>query len=284
MDLSIITVTWNSKALIGEQIRSVKSAALSSEIEQIIIDNASTDGTVDFARLEFPEVRLIANQTNSGFAVANNQALAFATGKFLLFLNPDMRLEPGTLDTIVAWMRDRPHVGIVSPKLVDEHGNVHVDARPRRFPKLFDQLCLVLKLPHIFPNLLDHYLMSDFNPEREQTVDSVRGSFMLMRREMVEQLGWAFDPRYFFWFEDVDICREANRLGYSVMYTPVISAVDYVGQSFKQRTTLWKQKQFTKSMVTYFKKWGPWHAWMVIILVRPIGIGMAWLKEKITFR
>lgn len=284
MDVSIITVTWNSKALIGEQIRSVRSAARSIQIEQIIVDNGSTDGTVDFIRSEFPEVRLIANQTNNGFAGANNQALVFATGKFLLFLNPDMRLEAGTLDTILAWMKERPHVGIASPKLVDEKGNVNADAKPRRFPKLFDQLCLILKLPHLFPKILDRYLMKGFNPDLEQTVDSVRGSFMLMRREIVDQLGWGFDPRYFFWFEDVDICREANRLGYSVMYTPIISAVDYVGQSFKQRTTLWKQKQFTKSMTTYFKKWGPWYAWLVIVLFRPIGIAMAWLKEKIRFR
>ena len=86
-------------------------------------------------------------------------------------------------------------------------------------------------------------------------MDSVRGSFMIMRREVYEKLGWAFDPRYFIWFEDVDLCREVKKMGLKVVYTPVISCVDYVGQSFKKRTTLWKQKQFIKSMAQYFWKW-----------------------------
>jgi len=96
----------------------------------------------------------------------------------------------------------------------------------------------------------------------------------------VEKLGWGFDPRYFIWYEDVDTCREVKKLGYKVMYTPIISCVDYVGQSFKKRTTLWKQKEFTRSMLTYFKKWEPAYKWVWIALVRPVGIGMAWVNDK----
>jgi len=139
----------------------------------------------------------------------------------------------------------------------------------------------VFKLPHFFPSLLDTYHMKDMNSDVEQDVDSVRGSFMLVRRELLEKTGWAFDPRYFIWYEDVDLCREAKKYGYRVVYTPIISCVDYVGQSFKKRTTLWKQKQFTKSMLTYFKKWHSWYVWMWIGLFRPVGIFMAWVNDKV---
>ncbi len=255
MQLSVITVTWNSKEFILKQIESVKNAAKNIQIEQILVDNGSRDGTVEAIQENFPDVIVIANTENKGFSAANNRGVVISKGKYLLFLNPDMQLEPGSLDTFVAWMDRNPTVGIASPKLIDEHGNINPEAAPRRFPRLWEQSMLLLKIPHVFPSVLDGYHMKGFNFDKEQEVDSVRGSCMLMRRTLVEKLGWAFDPRYFFWYEDVDICRECMRHGLKVIYTPVITAVDYVGQSVKKRTTWWKQKQFITSMFIYFKKW-----------------------------
>ncbi len=276
-DLSVITVTWNSKGLIDAQIRSVQMGCRTISYEQIIVDNASQDGTAKYIQTEFSHVRLIANPEGRGFGRANNQGFEIAKGRWLLFLNPDMRVEEGSLDAIVEWMEKHPDVGIVSPKLVDELGHLNCDATPRRFPRLWEQIALMFKIPHLFPFIFDRYHMKDFDGEKEQEVDSVRGSFMLMRRAFIEKLGWAFDPRYYIWYEDVDICREAKRLGYRVMYTPIITCVDYVGQSFKKRDTLWKQKQFTRSMLTYYQKWEPWWKWWMIAFVRPVGVGIAWL-------
>lgn len=281
MDLSVITVTWNAEELIERQIASVALASKKHSIEHIVVDNGSKDSTVALIRKRFPSVTVIQNLENKGFGAANNQALPHATGEFLLFLNPDMRLEPGSLDPLVEIMRARPSVGVVSCKLVHENGEVHRDALPRRFPRVRDMMVMILKLHHLFPSLLDRYLMRDIDPDKERAVDSVRGSFLLVRREIAERLGWAFDPRYFIWFEDVDTCREVRRLGYTVLYTPVVSAVDYVGQSFKKMKTLPKQKQFTKSMLVYFKKWEPWWKWMWIAALRPVGIFFAWLRDII---
>ncbi len=231
-------------------------AAEGFDWEEIVIDNASSDGTADFIAKEFSEIRLIRNEKNLGFAVPNNQGVAVAKGKYLLFLNPDMRLtEPGSLKKMVDWMETQPEVGIASCKLVFPNGELNPNTKPRRFPNFWEMMLLVLKIPHLFPRVLDRYLMKDFDPTKEQEVDSVRGAFMLMRRELVGQLGWAFDPRYFIWFEDVDACREAYRQGLKVVYTPIISCVDYVGQSFKKKKFWWKQKQFVRSMVKYFWKW-----------------------------
>ena len=276
MDLSIITVNTNDSDRILDQIASVKDGAKGLDCEQIITDNGSTDGSIEQIQKKFPDVKIILNNKNLGFGVANNIAAKNSTGRYLLFLNPDMRVMPGSLKKITDWMDTQSKVGIASCRLTYENGDLNIGATPRRFPTLFDQVVILLKLNHLFPSLLNKYLYHDIyhdkEVEKEVEVDSVRGSFMLMRRELYDKLDWAFDPRYFIWFEDVNTCREAKRLGYKVIYTPIISCVDYVGQTFKNLSTVQKQKWFTDSMLKYFKKWQPWYQWLIILILRPVGI------------
>lgn len=254
MQLFIITVTYNSKETIVEQVRSVVAACAGLACEQIVVDNGSTDGTVE--PLKNSSAKVIENKKNRGFAAANNQGVKEAGGDFLLFLNPDMKFLKGErLAQWIDWMRANPQVGISGCKLVNEKGELNVDATPRRFPRAWELLVIFFKLPHLFPKLLNGYLYRDRDFTKEQEVDSVRGSCMLVRRELIEKLGKAFDERYFIWFEDVDLCREAYRLGYKVMYTPVISCVDLVGQSFKKKPPLWKQWHFWRSASRYVRKW-----------------------------
>ncbi|MEK7083903.1 MAG: glycosyltransferase, partial [Patescibacteria group bacterium] len=204
----------------------------------------------------FPHVVCNENKKNVGFPSANNQGAHGASGRYFLFLNPDMMVEKGSLDTLIDWMDAHPKIGIASVKLLDETGKINTSASPRRFPTVWNVVAIFFKLPHMFPRMLDQYLMRGIDPEKEQEVDSVRGAFMMMRRELYEQLGFAFDPRYFIWFEDVDVCREAKRLGSRVMYTPMISCIDRVGKSFEQKNFFWKQWQFFRSAMKYFWKWG----------------------------
>ncbi|OGH88647.1 MAG: hypothetical protein A3J93_00950 [Candidatus Magasanikbacteria bacterium RIFOXYC2_FULL_42_28] len=281
MDISVITVNTNDKERIIAQIASVKNGAVGLNFEQIISDNGSSDGSVAEIKSKFSEVKIILNNKNIGFGGANNVAAKISSGRYLLFLNPDMRVAPDSLKTLITWADKHPRLGIASCKLVKETGEFNPDTSPRRFPKLFDQIIILLKLSHLFPSLLNKYLYHDLNHDSEQAVDSVRGSFMLMRRELFDKLGFAFDPRYFIWFEDVDTCREAKRLGYEVIYTPIISCVDYVGQSFKKLPSLQKQKWFTASMVKYFQKWEPWYKWMVILTIKPLGILLVLIASKL---
>src|SRR3989338_906014 len=255
MDLSIITVTWNSEKKIENQILSVISSCRNITFEQIIIDNNSPYKTVEVVK-KFNNVKLIENKENKGFGAANNQGIEIASGRFVLFLNPDMKVEWDALNRMVDYMVQNSNVGIAGCKLLNENGELNLATTPRRFPKLWEQLFIVFKIHHFLPKILDRYLFRDFNPEVEQEVDSVQGSFMIVRRELIDKLGWGFDPRYFIWFEDVDLCREAKKNRYKVMYTPIATCIDYAGQSFKKRTTWWKQKQYIKSMLKYFIKWG----------------------------
>ncbi|HNU96406.1 MAG TPA: glycosyltransferase family 2 protein [Candidatus Magasanikbacteria bacterium] len=279
MKLSVITVTWKNESSIGKQIESVQGGAVGLELEQIIVDNGSTDSTIEIIK-KYPQVKLIQNKENLGFGAANNQGYKIATGDYILFLNPDNEIEAGSLDKVIDLMEKRLDIGLLSCKLIKQDGAFNEEAKPRRFPKLIDQLSLLLKVPHLFPKVLDKYLMKDFNPEIEQEVETVRGAFMLLRKKTLDKLGWGFDPRYFIWFEDIDLCREIKKMNLKVIYTPIVTCVDLIGQSFVQRTNLWKQKNFTASMLKYFQKWEPWYMWIWIAIFRPVAIFMVWLKEK----
>jgi len=207
---------------------------------------------------DFPEVILIANDDNGGFAAANDQALERAKGKFILLLNPDMLVKADTLENILTWARNNPQATVTGCKLIDEKGEVV--RQVRRFPEFFDQLAVVLKLPHIFPKIINRYLCSKFDYQIASKVDSIRGAFFLINREGFSKISGRpyprLDERYFIWFEEVDFCREVYRLGGEVWYTPAAECVDYVGQSFAQVKRGQAQKYFSDSMLKYFDKWG----------------------------
>jgi len=107
---------------------------------------------------------------------------------------------------------------------------------------------------------------------------------MLTRRTFLEQLGFAFDARYFLTYEDIDLCREAKRLGYKVMYYPAISCIDYNSKSFSQKPFLWIYRQVSRGMYLYFRKWGPRYVWIFIILFTPIGYFIRYLLQKFSKR
>ncbi len=271
-DVSVITVTHQSREFIADQILSVAMSALSVSYEQIVVDNASTDGTADLIESGYLSyVRLIRNEKNVGFAVANNQALAYAKGRYVLFLNPDMNLELGALDKLIPWMDAHPEAGIAGCKLLDREGYPHEALQPRRFPPCAVNLAFFLRLQKFFPSLKNRFQYVPFDPEKEQTVDSVRGALMLVRREVIDKLGRAFDPRYFLLFEDLDLCREARRMGYSVLYTPIVSSVDLFHRSFLHHSRLWKHWQMSRSLWAYAAKWYSPMQFILITLAIPLG-------------
>jgi GT2 family glycosyltransferase len=273
MDISIIIVSWNVKDILRQNLHTLLQTMAHVKAEVFVVDNASADGSAQMVREEFPQVKLIANDENLGFAKANNLAIKQAQGKYILLLNPDMRVFDDTLDELKRYMDTHPYAGVVGAKLLDDGDNIvpHV----RRFPTVWDQAAIILKLPHVYRGILNRYLMTDFDYDKEAMVDSIRGSFFCIRREMIEQIG-GLDERYFIWFEEVDYCREVIRAGYRIMYTPHIRCHDFVGQSFSQVGSLRKQKMFTESMITYFKKWHrPWQS-LLLQTVRPIGYAIVW--------
>jgi len=258
MDISIIIVSWNVK----EKLRANLSALLHSlgafKFEVLVVDNASADGSADMVRQEFPSVRLIVNQENLGFAKANNQAIRLVSGDFILLLNPDMQVRPDTLTNILDWAKKNQQATVSGCRLVDERGDII--RQVRRFPRFFDQLMVVLKIPHIFPAINRAYLCADFDYGCATRVDSIRGAFFLINRANYQKISGLdqpfLDERYFIWFEEVDFCRQVYKLGGEVWYTPAAECLDYVGASFRQVKRGQGQKYFRDSMLKYFQKWG----------------------------
>ncbi|MDP3244582.1 MAG: glycosyltransferase family 2 protein [bacterium] len=318
MTLYIIIVSWNGKEMLKRCLRSIFAHLPAEDFEMAVVDNGSEDGTPEMVKNDFPRVRLLANEKNFGFAKANNQALEqiiklgaaprgqtsaagapvleqkLSTGQatrglassaaplpdFVLFLNQDMEVLPGTFSGMVEFMRQHPQAGVAGCHLINNQGNTVPQAR--RFPTVWDQAAIILKLSHIFPCLLNKYLMTDFDYDKTepQEVDSLRGSFLMTRREVWEKVG-GFDERFFFWFEEVDFCKRVKQAGWQVMYNPAVKCVDLVGQSVKSLSRFKAQRMFTQSMLKYFAKWQPkWQYWLLWLL-RPVGLGVALVTEII---
>lgn len=259
MDLSIVIVSWNVKDKLRANLQALLASKTNFSFEVFVVDNNSGDGSAEMIKKEFSQVKLIANAKNLGFAKANNQAIKEARGNFILLLNPDMQVFSDTLENSLNWAKKNPQAVVSGFKLVNEKNEIIKQVR--KFPKLFDQLMIVLKVPHVIPSVLDSYLLPNFDYEKATRVDSIRGAFFLINKESYKKISGQdtplLDERYFIWFEEVDFCKEIYRLGGEVWYSPVAKCLDYVGASFSQVKLGQKQRYVGDSMLKYFKKWEP---------------------------
>ncbi len=277
-DLAVVIVSWNVRERVLENLAALKQSRGDLRVRVVLVDNASSDGTVERVRAEHPWVRVIANPENAGFARGNLQGVLAAPARHVLLLNPDMRVEDDTCARIVSALDARPEVAVVSGLLRKGDGTVVPSVR--RFPTLASQLVVLLKLGKLFPALLRTYHAEDVDLTVEQCVDSVRGSLFGMNRTALERIGF-LDTRYFLWFEEVDYCRRAHAAGMRVLHLPTIQATDLVGQSFAQRPTFWKQRQFATSMTTYFSTWHPGVPAWVIRIVSALVLAPQWVIDRL---
>jgi GT2 family glycosyltransferase len=276
MDLSVVIVSWNVKKLLKENLKAIYENTQNIDFEVFVVDNNSKDETVEMVKEKFPKVKLIENNKNLGFAKGNNQAIKKSSGRYVLLLNPDMQVLSKTFEEMVKWMDNNKKAGVAGCHLIKD--NYETVPHVRRFPKLFDQLMIILKVPHVFPQILNKYLIKDFDYSKEVIVDSVRGAFFMIRREVIESVG-LLDERYFVWFEEVDYCRKVQNSHWDVVYTPEVKCIDHVGQSFSQVKTGKVQKYFRNSMLEYFKKWHPsWQYW-ILKIAWPIGLLISKVKK-----
>jgi len=260
--LSIIIVNYKVKDLLDNCLRSIFNNSQNINLDVIVVDNNSQDGSLEMIKTKYlRQVNLIASPENLGFARANN--LGFKKAKFdhILLLNPDMKLLSNTLENTLKWANMNPQAQVIGCRLVNQNNQTifHI----RKFPNFLNQLAIVLKLPHIFPQILNKYLRKNFDYSQPAKVDSVRGAFFLVRRKTYEKLQ-GLDERYFLWFEEVDFCKKVYENGGEVWYTPAAECIDYVGKSFAQLPRGKTQKYFRDSMLKYFKKWHP--RWQYLIL------------------
>lgn len=254
-ELSIIIVSWNVKDLLRQCLRSIFLEQGSLNLEIIVVDNASKDQTVEMVKKEFPQIKVIANINNLGFARANNQGIKESQGDFILVLNPDTKIIKNSLATMLNFIKQNPKIGIAGCK----HLNPDLTWQPsvRRFPGVLAIFLILTKIAKLFPNLppLYYYFAKDLNFKTAQPVEQIAGSFFLIRKETLKKIG-LFDEKFFLWFEEVDLCKRAQNASWQIWYNPSATIIHYGGQSFNQKLTWQKQKLFFQSAWYYFRKHG----------------------------
>jgi GT2 family glycosyltransferase len=231
-DVSIIIVNWNTRQLLADCINDVKSYTHDLTYEIIVVDNASSDGSQEMVRATFPDVHLIANNENVGFARANNQAIRCSRGRYVLLLNSDAFVRDQTIAQTVAFMDAHPAAGMVGCKLRYADGRLQPSCTT--FPTLFTELLIATQLERLFPKsrLFGAYRMTywDFNDIRE--VDVIMGAYMLVRATAIEQLGM-LDESYFMYSEEVDWCYRFKQNGWKVYFYPYVETIHLWGGSSK---------------------------------------------------
>lgn len=228
--LSLLIPTLNSCAYLKACLESIAQYPPQMAYEIIIVDNASTDGTLEMLASEYADIQVIKNDSNEGFTKPANQLLHAAQGQYLVLLNPDTKLTEDVFTPQIDWMEANPNVGIAIPKVLNGDGSFQAqckrgDATPAAVFGYF------LKLGKLFPKNrpLNSYLMSWLDEDEIAEVDAVSGSSMIIRRETWEEVG-DFDETFFAYQEDSDYCYRTRQKGWKVMYLPISSIVHYGGQ------------------------------------------------------
>lgn len=261
MDLSVCIVNWNGGDFLRFCVGSIYDGSGCLDLEVIIVDNGSTDGSAaEIGRL-FPEATIIEHGQNEGFAAANNIAIDRSRGRYLLFLNPDTVADPGSIERMVSFLDEEREIGVLGCKLYHPiTGTVESSARSNPDPlPLFWNL---IYLDRFFPSspVFGRYRMSYRSENERREVDWVTGACMLARREAVETVG-GFDSRFFMYCEDIDICYRIKANKWKVYYLPEAKVGHYRGRSSEQlkgeregALSVWGAGQYARSIIRFYRK------------------------------
>ncbi|MCA9934860.1 MAG: glycosyltransferase family 2 protein, partial [Anaerolineales bacterium] len=212
LDLSIIIVSYNTQQLLDDCLVSLQQAmAPPGGLEIIVVDNASTDGSVALVEQKYPDVHVIANAENRGFSAANNQGAAVSNGRYLLFLNSDTRVESQSLVQPLTYLQEHPHAGAITVRLTYPNGQRDPDNH-RGFPTPWNAFCHFSGLGRLFPHkpLFNGYFQSYADFSQTHPVDVTAGSFLMMPAALFQQIG-GWDETYFFYGEDIDLCYRIHQ-------------------------------------------------------------------------
>jgi len=253
MNLSVIIVNYNVKYFLEQAIKSVMTAAKDLAVEIIVVDNCSTDGSVEMIRAKFPEVILIANEGNPGFSIANNQGLAIARGEHILFLNPDTVVSESTIQSSLYYMYQHPEVGALGVKMVDGAGQFLPESK-RGLPTPKVAISKALGLHKLFPNspAFNWYYMGHLPENKVGEIEILCGAFMWIRKSVLDKIG-GFDEQFFMYGEDIDLSYRIIKEGHKIVYFPETTIIHYKGESTK-KGSLNYVKHFYQAMLIFANK------------------------------
>jgi len=239
MDVSIIVVNWNTKDLLLDCLKSIYDTTTGLDIEVIVVDNGSQDGSSKGVKDTFPQVKLIQNSENKGFAMANNQALSIAAGRYILLLNSDAVLTDRSLAGLVTFMDKTPDAGVAACQYLNRDGSKQnsFDNFPTLATELLNKSLLKILFPKKYPSKKKEY-------HEPMEVDSTIGACMIVQKEAIKQVGM-LDEDYFFFLEETDWCFRMHEAGWKIYHLPHIKVYHLQGQS--------KEKNPSKAWIEYYR-------------------------------
>ncbi|MBI5474567.1 MAG: glycosyltransferase, partial [Ignavibacteriae bacterium] len=260
MDLSVIIVNYNVRQFLENSLTSIFRAMEGLTGEVFVIDNASDDGSLEMVRAKFPQVQLIENKVNVGFAKANNAALKRAQGRFILLINPDTVVQEDTFRVMLSFFDENPDAGLAGCKVLNPDGSFQLPCR-RSFPTPWVAFTKITGLSGLFPSskLFGKYNLTYLSEDETYEVDAVSGSYMFLRREVYQKIG-GLDETFFMYGEDLDWCYRVSRSGYKVYYVHSTKIIHFKGEStrrsdideirtFYQAMQLFVEKHFSNSFI-----------------------------------
>ena len=248
MDLTVIIVNWNTRELTRQCLVSLHNPLPELAVEIFVVDNASSDGSPQMIRDHFPQVRLVENSGNLGFATANNQAVRLSSGRNILLLNSDTIVKPGAIEKLVGFMEASPHAGAAGARLLNPDGSQQYSCSPT--PTLGREIKRMFHLPGVRSD--GYYEMKNWETSQPVKVDVLLGACLLLRRQVLEQVG-LLDEGYFMYTEEVDLCYRIQEGGWQLYWIPQAEVIHYGGQSTHQAS----QEMFSRlyeSKVRYFRR------------------------------
>ena len=265
-DVSVVIVNWNTAKLLQDCIESIIDQTQPDTYEIIVVDNGSTDGSAEMIKRCFPEVVLTENTVNVGFAKANNQGFARCRGRYILLLNSDTIILDRAIQKTIQYAESDSQIGVVGCKLLYRDGSFQNSCF--RFPGIPGTIINAIGLSRILPSLnWDRYGKADRYWKKPVPVDCVMGSFLLIRRDLLERIGH-LDEVFFMYAEETDLCCRVRRQGKKVMYYPGASIIHYSRGSQKSwEDHVWACHAITRGTLRFMTKWKPARAYVVNLIL-----------------
>lgn len=264
MKLSVIIVNYNVKYFIEVCLHSVFKATEGIDAEVIVVDNNSKDDSCAMIRDKYPNVQLVANKENLGFSKANNQGVALATGEYILFVNPDTVMPEDFLQKMIGYMDAHPEAGSIGPRLIDGKGQYAPDGK-KSFPSLSVAIFKTTGINKIFSKstFFNKYYAVHVGEHETAEVDILSGCCMMVRHNLLKEIGGAFDEAYFMYCEDFDLCYRIQKAGFKNIYFPETTLIHYKGEStrkasishvriFNDALSVFVRKHYSKTNASLF--------------------------------
>lgn len=280
MQLTVIILSYNVRDLLKKAIKAIYRTYKDEYLQIIVVDNASSDGSSGMVRKEFPKVKIVQSNTNTGFSKGNNLARKFATGDFILFLNPDTEVQKNAITKCLEILDRKLELGAITCRVMLPNGKIDYSCH-RGLPSVWNTFCYWTGLSRLFPksSVFAGYEATYLNIHKSHYIDCISGTFLMIKRVALEKIGW-WDEDYWWNGEDIEFCFRLKNAGYKIWYEPSVTMMHYKGSS----SGLWNTAQVKVSKETkersaksasramrifiekHWKELGPWPIMLVVRL------------------